>query len=68
MPETKTKKIYGSEFRYLDNLKFDSECFIYHDKIAYVSFEENNLRGVIVQDMEMAKLQRTMFEFWHLFS
>jgi sugar-specific transcriptional regulator TrmB len=59
--EIKNKKIHGSEFRFVDNLESDAECFIYGDKIAFVSFEENNLRGVIIQDLEMTRLQKNIF-------
>jgi sugar-specific transcriptional regulator TrmB len=60
--EIKNKKIHSSEFRYMDKLESQSECFIYRDKIAFVSFEESNLRGVIIQDLEMSKLQKNVFE------
>ncbi len=60
--EIKNKKIFGTEFRSLENLTSESECFIYQDKIAFVSFEENSLKGVIIQDLEMAKLQKNIFE------
>ncbi len=59
---SKDKRIANSEFRYLKNLDIDSECFIYQDKIAFVSFEEENLKGVIIQDKEMNKLQSLLFD------
>lgn len=64
---TKIKKIHSTEFRYLKDLSAISECFIYQDKIAFVSFEENDLKGVIIQDKEMSKLQRILFDqLWRI--
>jgi len=56
------KKIKNSEIRFVKNLALNSECFIYHDKIAFVSFEKDNLKGVIIQDKEMFNLQNKLFD------
>lgn len=58
----KNKKIGGSDIKFIKDLDIDSECFIYQDKIAFVSFEENNLKGVIIQDKQMNKLQSLVFD------
>lgn len=58
----KTRPLINSEIRCLDKLTYESECFIFKDKIAFVSLEENNMRGVIIQDLEMSKLQKSIFE------
>lgn len=58
----KTKSLINSEIKYLDKLTSESECLIIRDKIAFVSLEENNIKGVIIQDLEMAKLQKNIFE------
>jgi len=59
---SKSKKIANSEFRYIENLELNSECFIYKDKIAFVSFGEDGLKGVIIQDKEMCDLQNKLFD------
>lgn len=59
---SKEKKIANSEIRYIKDLDIDSECFIYHDKVAYVSFEEDNMKGVIIQDKKMFELQDKVFD------
>jgi hypothetical protein len=56
------KRITNSTFRFLKNLDIDAELFIYQDKIALVSFEPNNLKGVIIQDKEIHKLQSLIFD------
>ncbi len=58
----KDKRVKNSEFRYLKDLDLDSECFIYHDKVAFTSFEQDNLNGVIIQDKEMFDLQNKVFD------
>lgn len=58
----KNKKIVNTEFRCLKNLNLNSECFIYQDKVAFVSFGEDDLKGVIIQDKEMSDLQNKMFD------
>jgi len=60
--DAKNKKIVNSAIRFLDDLDLDSECFIYHDKVALVSFEENNLNGVIIQNKEIFNLQNNLFD------
>lgn len=63
----KNKKIANSEFRCIKNLETYSECFIYQDKIAFVSLEPENIKGVIIQNEEMNKLQTLIFDhLWKL--
>lgn len=59
---TKDNRIANSEIRYIKDLDIDSECFIYQDKVALVSFEKDNLKGVLIQDKEIAKMQNLLFE------
>lgn len=59
---SKDKRIANSEFRYLKNLDLNSESFIYHDKVAFASFGQNDLKGVIIQDKEMFDLQNKVFD------
>ncbi|MGM5483739.1 MAG: TrmB family transcriptional regulator [Nanobdellota archaeon] len=59
---TKNKKIVNSEYRYLENLDTNSEIFIYSDKVAFISFDEKNLKGTIIQNKEINKLQSDLFD------
>lgn len=59
---SKSSKIKNSEFRYLQDFELNAECFIYQDKVAFVSFEEGNMKGVIIQDQEMFDLQNKVFD------
>jgi len=56
------KRVANSEFRFLDDLDINAELFIYQDKIAQVSFEPDNLKGVLIQDKEINKLQNIIFD------
>jgi len=58
----KDKKIANSEFRSIKDLDLNSECFIYQDKVAFVSFGKDDLKGVIIQDKEMFDLQNKVFD------
>jgi sugar-specific transcriptional regulator TrmB len=59
---TQNKTVTNAEFRYLKNLTVDAESFIYNDKILFISFEENDQKGIVIQDKEMAKLQSILFD------
>lgn len=53
------------ETRFIKQKELNASCYIYGDKLAFVSFEEDNLRGVIIQDKELAELQTILFDnFW----
>ena len=44
------------------NMDFDSEVYIYNERVAFVSFDQDNLRGLIVKDKSMFEMQKMMFE------
>lgn len=53
------------ETRFIQKKELNSSCYIYRNKLAFVSFEEDNLRGIIIQDKELVKLQTILFNnFW----
>lgn len=50
------------ETRFIKQKELNASCYIYGDKLAFVSFEEDNLRGIILQDKEIAALQGILFD------
>jgi len=56
------KRVLNSEFRYLENLDINGECFLYEDKVILISFNKENLNGVVIQDKEIAKMQNLLFD------
>jgi HTH-type transcriptional regulator, sugar sensing transcriptional regulator len=59
---TNDKRIANSEIRYVKDLNINAECFIYGDKVVFASFEEDNLKGVVIQDKEIFKMQNLLFD------
>jgi HTH-type transcriptional regulator, sugar sensing transcriptional regulator len=58
----KDNRISNSQIKYIKDLDIESECFIYGDKVALVSFEKDNLKGVVIQDKEISKMQNILFD------
>lgn len=56
------KKVKNSEFRFLKNLNINGTCYIYHDKVSFVSYQEDNPRGFIIQDKEFNQIQNIAFD------
>jgi sugar-specific transcriptional regulator TrmB len=56
------KLIANSDIRYLNNMDFTADCFIYLDKVAFLDFEKNESRGVIIKDKEFNRLMNFMFD------
>ncbi len=54
--------------KYLRNVRFmnkdflNSGCFLYEDKVALLTYEENNKKGFIIQDEQIKKLLEYMFD------
>ena len=63
--ERKAKKDEKEELRetrFIQIKPLESECYIYRNKIAFVSFEEDNLRGVMIEDKKLSHLQNILFD------
>jgi sugar-specific transcriptional regulator TrmB len=64
MKENYTGKI--TDTRFLSNgdtIPFSAFVEIYDDKIAYITFENDKLIGIIIQNPEIAKINKYLFEF-----
>jgi len=58
----KKGEIVNSERRYLPGMGFTSNCYIYLDKVAFLDYEKDNFRGVIIQDKEFNQMVNFMFD------
>jgi sugar-specific transcriptional regulator TrmB len=63
----KNKDVKNSEFRFLKEIDTTKiAIFIYRDKVAFVSYEDNP-RGFIIRDKEFNEVQNVFFDaFWKL--
>ncbi len=64
-PEERTAtggKTVNTQTRFIKNLEASGSLCIYNDKLAFVDYEEGNLRGFIIQDKHLTKIQTFMFE------
>ena len=43
-------------------MKFTSNCYIYLDKVAFIDYEKENCRGVIIQDKEFNQMMDFFFD------
>ncbi|MFA4960110.1 MAG: helix-turn-helix domain-containing protein [Candidatus Pacearchaeota archaeon] len=58
----KNKEVKNSEFKFLKRIDVTKTAtFIYHDKVAFVSYEENP-RGFIIKDKEFNEIQNIFFD------
>ena len=48
--------------RFVKDIELDSEIYIYQNKVAFVSFEEDDLRGLIIEDESLFKMQKWLFD------
>ena len=59
----KEKKYSNSNFKFLKKIDVtNSATFIYQDKVSFVSYEQGNERGFIIQDKEFNTVHRILFE------
>ena len=45
------------------SFNFNSEVYIYNDKLAMIDLKENNIVGVIIESQELSNIQKQLFEF-----
>lgn len=65
----KDKMITNAEVRFIKDLDIDAECFLYGDKVVLVSFNKENLKGIVIEDKEIAKMQNLLFDkLWNVAS
>jgi HTH-type transcriptional regulator, sugar sensing transcriptional regulator len=69
VPDTKEEReslknveMKNTKMRFLKEVNFNGTCYIYQDKLAFVSYEEENVHGFIIQDAILFNLQNTMFD------
>lgn len=58
----KEKKVKNSEFRFLKGMDVCGTCYIYHDKVSFVSYAEEEARGFIIQDKDFNKILNLLFD------
>jgi len=58
----KKNSIANSERRFISGMKFTSNCYIYLDKVAFIDYEKENCRGVIIQDKEFNQMMDFFFD------
>ena len=57
------KKFSNSDIRLIDDIDFNKTAtYIYHDKVSFVVYDENEPRGFIVQDKEFNRIQNMLFD------
>jgi HTH-type transcriptional regulator, sugar sensing transcriptional regulator len=58
----KEKKAINSEFRFLENFDTLAEFILWENKVMIVSFERDNMKGIVIEDVEIAKLYSIIFQ------
>lgn len=56
------KRTLNSEFKFLNNFDTVAEFILWQNKVAIISFEKDNLKGVIIEDKEIAKMYKIIFD------
>ena len=56
------KTTHNSEFKFLDNYDTLAEFILWQNKVAIINFEKDNLKGVIIEDAEIAKMYKIIFD------
>ncbi len=57
----KLNKEHNRETRFI-NKDSSTEIYLYDNKVAFISFKENDLRGILIHDEELYEFQKMLFE------
>ena len=55
-------KKYLRDVRFMDKEFVKSGCFIYENKVAFLTYEDDNQKGFIIEDEQISKLVEYMFD------
>jgi sugar-specific transcriptional regulator TrmB len=57
------KKFANSDIKFIKNIDFgNTVTYMYHDKVSFVLYDEENPRGFMIQDQAFNKIQTIFFE------